>query len=121
MSNIATKKKKDNYWEDVYAVVRLVPFGRVTTYGAIAEYLRLGSPRMVGWALNHLMSDGPVPAHRVINRIGELSGRHQFASPTMMQELLEVEGIVVIEHKVRDFKTLFWHPLTELEEDSDLG
>ena len=114
------KKKKDNYWEDVYAVVRLVPFGRVTTYGAIAEYLRLGSPRMVGWALNHLMSDGPVPAHRVINRIGELSGRHQFASPTMMQELLEVEGIVVIEHNVRDFKTLFWHPLTELVEDADL-
>ena len=115
------QKKKDNYWEDVYAVTRLVPFGRVTTYGSIAEYLRLGSPRMVGWALNHIMTDSPVPAHRVINRNGELTGRHQFATPTMMQELLEVEGIVVIEHKVRDFKTLFWHPMAELVEDADLG
>ncbi len=112
--------KKQSYWEDVYAVTKLVPRGRVTTYGAIAEYLRLGSPRMVGWALNHAHTEGGVPAQRVVNRNGELSGRNHFSTPTLMAELLIAEGVVVKEDKVQDFKTVFWHPLADLEEDVDL-
>lgn len=113
--------KKSNYWEDVYAVSSLCPRGRVTTYGSIATYLRLGSPRMVGWALNHVAKGSDVPAHRVVNRIGELSGRNQFATPTMMQELLEAEGVIVVNDKVRDFNKLVWHPILELKEDSDIS
>ena len=118
--------KKQHYWEDVYAVTRLIPKGRVTNYGAIAEYLRLGSPRMVGWALNHCHTDlfheeekEGVPAQRVVNRKGELSGRLHFGTPTRMQELLEAEGIVVIDNTVQNFDTVFWHPL-QIEEDADL-
>ena len=111
---------KNHYWEDVYALVRLVPRGRVTTYGAIADYLRLGAPRMVGWALNHCHSEvSGVPAHRVINRLGELSGRHHFATPTLMQELLAAEGLVVLDDKVQDFERLLWLPLAEIIEDVD--
>ncbi|MEM9918071.1 MAG: MGMT family protein [Bacteroidota bacterium] len=106
-----------NYVEDVYEVTRLIPRGRVSTYGAIADYLALGSARMVGWALNRAFNDKHVPAHRVVNRKGELSGRHHFPSPGMMQELLEAEGVVVVDDQVRDFKELFWHPATELEAD----
>ncbi|NJN34601.1 MAG: MGMT family protein [Saprospiraceae bacterium] len=113
--------KKSDYWEDVYAVTRLVPRGRVTTYGAIATYLRLGSSRMVGWALNYLSTDTPVPAHRVVNRNGELTGRHHFATPTMMQELLEAENIVVLENKIQNFDQLLWHPSVEIKEDADFG
>ncbi len=103
------------YYEKVFELTRLIPRGRVTTYGAIADYLALGSARMVGWALNNsLLGDG-VPAHRVVNRKGELSGRVHFATPTMMQELLEQEGVVVIDHKVQNFKELFWRP-SELDE-----
>jgi methylated-DNA-protein-cysteine methyltransferase related protein len=115
-----TKKTKESYWEDVYAVTRLVPFGRVTTYGAIAQYLQLGSPRMVGWALNNIFTDKAVPAHRVVNRNGELTGRNHFATPTMMQELLEAEAISIENHKVKNFDTLLWLPLSELGEDIDL-
>jgi len=89
----------------------MVPYGRVTTYGAIADYLGLGSARMVGWALNKSFSNGmDVPAHRVVNRKGELSGRNHFYSPTLMQELLESEGIIIEHDRVRDFSSLFWHP-----------
>jgi methylated-DNA-protein-cysteine methyltransferase-like protein len=112
--------KKQTYWEDVYAVTKLVPRGRVTTYGAIAEYLRLGSPRMVGWALNHAHTEGGVPAQRVVNRNGELTGRHHFSPPTLMAELLIAEGIAVKDDKIQDFKTVFWHPLADLAEDVDL-
>lgn len=96
----------------VYEVVRLVPYGRVTTYGAVAKYLGVkGSSRMVGWAMNSAGSHhSPVPAHRVVNREGMLTGKHHFASPTMMQELLESEGIGVKNDKVQNFKTLFWDP-----------
>jgi methylated-DNA-protein-cysteine methyltransferase related protein len=101
--------KKQHYWEDVYAVTRLIPKGRVTNYGAIAEYLRLGSPRMVGWALNHCHTvredsngEGGIPAQRVVNRKGELSGRLHFGTPSRMQELLEAEGIVIIDNTVQD-------------------
>jgi methylated-DNA-protein-cysteine methyltransferase related protein len=104
--------KKAHYWEDVYALTKLIPKGRVTTYGAMATYLNLGSPRMVGWALNNVVKGDDVPAQRVVNRLGELSGRLHFDTPSHMQALLEAENIVVIENKVRDFDTLFWNPFS---------
>lgn len=106
----------DNYFELVYAVARQIPRGRVSTYGAIADYLALGSARMVGWALNHSFGGYDVPAHRVVNRKGELSGRNHFPTPDMMQELLEQEGVVVENNRVADFERLFWHP-RELDEN----
>ena len=99
------------YFEQVYEVVRMVPVGRVTTYGAIADYLALGSARMVGWALRNMSQfDADVPAHRVVNRIGELSGRLQFSSPDYMQTMLEQEGVHISNDRVVDFKSRFWHP-----------
>ncbi len=106
--------KETHYFQMVYDVTCLIPKGRVTTYGAIADYLALGSARMVGWALNHLPKDNEVPAHRVINRKGELSGKMQFPSPTTMQERLEAEGIKVVNDRVQDFDNIFWHP-SEIE------
>jgi len=103
-------KEQPNYYDLVYAVVRQIPRGRVTNYGAIADFIALGSSRMVGWALNNCHQMDNVPAHRVVNRKGELSGRHQFAPPVLMQYLLENEGIRVVNDCVVDFKTLFWHP-----------
>lgn len=108
--------KHKNFFADVYEIVKLIPKGKITTYGAIAAYLGLkSSARMVGWAMNsaHTLSD--VPAHRVINRNGLLTGKHHFATPTLMQELLESEGIKVKDDKVQDFDALFWNPFTELE------
>lgn len=106
-----------SYFEEVYEVTRSIPMGRVTNYGAIADYLSLGSARMVGWALKQsFQSDAYLPAHRVVNRIGELSGRLAFATPTMMQELLEEEGVKVENNKVVDFKKLYWNPSIELED-----
>ncbi len=104
-----------NYYERVYAATRRIPRGRVSTYGAIADALALGSARMVGWALNKSFGMGDVPAHRVVNRRGELSGRNHFPTPTMMQELLEQEGVKVVDHKVVEFENLFWHPAEESE------
>lgn len=102
---------KPHYFEQVYAVVRTIPPGRVTTYGAIADYLALGSARMVGWALRNLTSfNGDVPAHRVVNRNGVLTGRHHFAQPGLMQALLESEGITVQDDTVQEMRTHFWHP-----------
>jgi methylated-DNA-protein-cysteine methyltransferase related protein len=109
--------KKPTYFDLVYAVVRQVPRGRITTYGAIADFLALGASRMVGWALNVCFHEGNVPAHRVVNRKGALSGRHHFATPTLMQELLEAEGVRVENDQVVDFKTLFWSPAAALGED----
>jgi methylated-DNA-protein-cysteine methyltransferase related protein len=100
----------NSYWEKVFEVTSSIPKGRVSTYGAIAEYLSLGSARMVGWALNHVHGNENVPAHRVVNRIGELSGRLMFATPTLMEERLVSEGIAIENHKVKDFKKVFWHP-----------
>ena len=105
-----------SYVSLVYRVTALIPQGRVTNYGAIADFLALGSARMVGWALNNCHGKG-IPAHRVVNRKGELSGRLMFATPTLMQELLEQEGVVVENDKVRDFKTHFWHPGDHLDQD----
>ncbi len=105
----------DFSFEHVYQVVRLVPYGRVTTYGAIAKYLGSAqSSRMVGWAMNssHL-HDEPVPAHRVVNRNGLLTGKLHFGGDNM-QRSLEAEGIVVKKDKVVDFEKLFWDPNLEL-------
>lgn len=106
-----------NFFEDVFEVVRLIPCGRVTNYGSIAKYLGSGlSSRMVGWAMNasHI-AHPPVPAQRVVNRNGMLTGKHHFATPTLMQELLEKEGIKIEKDKVVDFKNIFWDPAVELE------
>lgn len=110
---------KNNYFEQVYEVTRLIPYGRVTNYGAIANYLSLGSARMVGWALNkcNWEQEDPVPAHRVVNRKGELSGSSHFPTPTMMQGLLENEGVTVVDNKVQNFKNLLWIPSEELGEE----
>jgi methylated-DNA-protein-cysteine methyltransferase related protein len=107
---VMKSEKNTTYFDLVYDVTCLIPKGRVTTYGAIADYLALGSARMVGWALNALNKGNKVPAHRVVNRLGELSGRIMFPSPTAMQERLEKEGIEVKNDKVVKFKELFWHP-----------
>jgi len=101
---------KESYFDMVYDVVRCVPPGRVTTYGAIASFLSLGSARMAGWALNHSFGAEGVPAHRVVNRKGELSGRAHFKPPSRMQEMLENEGVSVENDKVVDFEKLFWNP-----------
>ena len=106
----------ESFFDKVYEVVRLVPYGRVTTYGAIARYLGTGlSSRMVGWAMNKShVHPFPVPAHRVINRNGLLTGKHHFEGTHVMQQLLESEGITVIDDRVQNFKELFWDPSTEL-------
>ena len=105
------------FFEQVYQVVRLVPRGRVTSYGTIAAYLGTkGSSRMVGYAMNgaHILHP-PVPAHRVVNRQGLLTGKFHFESPNRMQELLEAEGVQVLNDQVTNFKTLFWDPALELD------
>ena len=106
----------DRFFESVYEVTRSVPFGRVTTYGAIASCI--GSPgasRMVGWALNNCHTSGEfVPAHRVVNRNGVLTGKHHFRHPGLMQELLENEGVEVVNDKVVDFRNRFWDPCSNL-------
>ncbi len=104
-----------SFFEQVYEVVKLIPEGRVTSYGAIAKYLGSGqSARMVGWAMNasHTLPD--VPAHRVVNRNGLLSGKMHFSSPTAMQEALEAEGIQVVDDQIQGFKSVFWDPMEEL-------
>jgi methylated-DNA-protein-cysteine methyltransferase-like protein len=108
--------KDDNFFELVHEVARQIPKGRVTSYGAIGAALGThSSARMVGWAMNscHLATK-PVPAHRVVNSIGLLTGRHHFNPPEKMQQLLEKEGIKVKDNKVVDFKKIFWDPSTEL-------
>lgn len=110
-------EKHADFFQMVYQVVRLIPKGRVTSYGAIAKYLGTArSSRMVGWAMNAAHSQkNKVPAHRVVNRNGELTGKHHFATPFLMQELLEKEGVVVKKDKIKDFQTHFWDPSIELE------
>lgn len=104
-----------DFFHDVYAVVRLIPEGRVTTYGAIARYLGTSrSSRMVGWAMNASHVHKDVPAHRVVNRLGVLTGKHHFAHEGMMQQLLENEGVCVINNQVDPFEKYFWDPFDEL-------
>lgn len=113
------ENKLDSFFEQVYAVARLIPKGRVTSYGAIAKYLGTAkSARMVGWAMNGAHSVRPkIPAHRVVNRVGLLTGKHHFGSPDRMKELLEKEGIKVKKDQIVNFNTLFWDPAVELEFD----
>ncbi len=105
-------ERDDNFYERVYKLVRQIPEGRVTSYGAIARFLgSAGSARMVGYALRHSYSAiPPVPAHRVVNRVGLLSGKTAFGSEDMMEQLLANEGIHVEEDKVVNFEKLFWEP-----------
>ncbi len=109
-------KNKENIYEVIYDIVRCVPRGRVTTYGAVAAAIGLKSgARMVGYAMNNCTNAKPkVPAHRVLNRIGLLTGKHHFESPDKMQQLLEKEGIKVKDDKVVDFEKIFWDPIKEL-------
>ncbi len=112
--NNTTKTK--NFFTDVYEVVKLIPKGRVTSYGAIAKYLGSAqSSRMVGWAMNAAHNIPDIPAHRVVNRLGVLTGKNHFASPNRMQFLLEQEGIKVKKDCIVNFKQLFWDPMIELE------
>jgi len=103
---------EESFFQRVYQVTKMVPQGRVTSYGAIARYLGApGSARMVGWALNNCHAqDDFIPAHRVVNRNGYLTGKHHFHGPDVMQELLESEGVRVKDDKVLDFQKLFWDP-----------
>ena len=103
-----------NRFDDIYQVVRLIPHGRVTSYGAIASYLGAkGGARLVGWAMNASHSDASIPAHRVVNRDGVLTGKVHFGG-NRMQELLQQEGILVENDKVIAFEQLFWNPIEEL-------
>lgn len=108
--------KNESFYDRVYWVVRQVPIGRVTSYGAIAEFLGTkGSSRMVGYAMGNSIKIFPhVPAHRVVNRTGLLTGKQHFGSPHLMQQLLENEGVVVEEDQIKSFKDVFWDPAKEL-------
>ncbi|MCD6019817.1 MAG: hypothetical protein K0S53_2938 [Bacteroidetes bacterium] len=110
------EKKQSDFFEQVYQVVRLIPKGRVTSYGAIANYLGAkSSSRVVGYAMNAARSQKPkVPAHRVLNRNGQLTGKHHFSTPFEMQELLEKEKIKIENDTVVNFKKLYWDPTIEL-------
>ncbi len=113
------KKTSENsaFFFRVYELTKLIPYGRITSYGAIAHYLGSGrSARMVGWALNNCHSRPEfIPAHRVVNRNGLLSGKHHFGNSTTMKQLLENEGIIVDDDQVVDFPEKFWDPLKELK------
>jgi len=102
----------DNFFEKSYAVARLIPYGRVTSYGAIARYLGTArSARMVGWAMNNASNQKEeVPAHRVVNKKGLLTGKHHFDGTNLMQQLLESEGIVVVDNQIQNLSTIFWDP-----------
>ena len=109
-------QKAYSFFDDVYEVVMLIPMGRVTSYGAIASYLGTKmSARMVGWAMNAAHTNKKIPAHRVVNRIGLLTGRLHFETPSTMQKRLEKEGIKVKKHQVQEFEKKFWDPAKELE------
>lgn len=114
MKTINPSGQKDfSFFETVHEIARQIPHGRVTTYGAIAACLGTKlSARMVGWAMNAAhTANPPVPAHRVVNRNGQLTGKHHFEHPTAMQKLLEGENIIVQNDTVQNFKTLFWNPI----------
>lgn len=109
-------KGSDNFFDKVYEVVRLIPYGKVTSYGAIATYLSAAkAARMVGWAMNNSHTQKEeVPAHRVVNKKGLLTGKHHFDGTNLMQQLLESEGIIVIDNQIQDLDRVFWNPMEEL-------
>ena len=108
--------ESDNFFERVYSIARLIPFGRVTNYGSISKYLGAArSARMVGWAMNNSHNQiEEVPAHLVVNKKGLLTGKHHFEGTNLMQQLLENEGIVVINNQIQDLEKVFWDPMKEL-------
>ena len=107
--------ENQNFFQKVYAVAIQIPYGKVTSYGAIAKYLGAArSARMVGWAMNASHLNDEIPAHRVVNRKGLLTGKHHFDGTNLMQQLLENEGIVVIDNQIQDLDKHFWDPFTEL-------
>ncbi|MFD1294927.1 MGMT family protein [Lutibacter holmesii] len=110
-------KSNDSFFERVYQVAKLIPYGRVTSYGSIAKYLGAArSARMVGWAMNASHNNPEIPAHRVVNRIGLLTGKQHFDGTNLMQQLLENEGITVNNNQIQNFKTIFWDPVVELDQ-----
>ncbi len=112
------KPDNENFFERVYQVTRLIPEGRVTSYGAIAKYLGASrSARMVGWAMNasHNMED--IPAHRVVNKAGLLTGKHHFDGTNLMQQLLEGEGVIIKDLQIVNLEKYFWDPFIELQSD----
>tara|TARA_X000000368_G_scaffold118401_1_gene92562 strand:- start:3030 stop:3362 length:333 start_codon:yes stop_codon:yes gene_type:complete len=103
--------KNKSFFERVYKVVRKIPFGKVTTYGLIANHLgAFKSARMVGYAMNSSHKYSDIPAHRVVNRNGLLTGRHHFSGSLLMQELLENEGVIIIDNKIENFYDILWDP-----------
>ena len=108
-------KTNSDFFSRVYEVTKLIPYGRITSYGAIARYIGSGrSARMVGWALNVCHNNEFIPAHRVVNRNGLLTGKYHFGNSTTMEQLLVNEGIIVEDDKIINFREKFWDPLTEL-------
>ncbi|HRP52810.1 MAG TPA: MGMT family protein [Fluviicola sp.] len=115
MKPIKLSEENRDFFEKVHAVARLIPAGRATSYGAIANYLGAkNGARMVGWAMNAAHKLNDVPAHRVVNRMGLLSGKMHFETPTRMEELLKSEGVKVENDQIQEWNTVFWDPLTEL-------
>ena len=107
--------KDVGFFEKVYQVARQIPYGRVTSYGAIANYLGMPrSARMVGWAMNASKNDDSVPAHRVVNKNGLLTGKHHFEGTNLMVQLLENENIKVRDNEIVNFKSIYWNPIKEL-------
>jgi methylated-DNA-protein-cysteine methyltransferase-like protein len=109
-------KQNEGFFDRVYQVVSQIPYGRVTSYGAVARYLgSTGAARMVGWAMNQShTSETFIPAHRVVNRVGMITGKHHFDGTNLMQELLENEGAIIEENRILNFDDLFWDPMEEL-------
>ncbi|MDC0177582.1 MGMT family protein [Polaribacter sp.] len=108
-------KASDNFFEKVYEVVRLIPYGKVTSYGVIATYLSTArAARMVGWAMNKAHNLADVPAHRVVNKKGILTGKHHFNGTNLMQQLLENEGVEIIENQIQNLEKVFWNPMENL-------
>lgn len=118
LSKMPYKKQErtNDFFSNVYEVTKLIPYGRITSYGAIARYMGSGrSARMVGWALNVCHNNTEfIPAHRVVNRNGLLTGKHHFGNSSTMKQLLENEGIIIEDDKIVNFNEKFWDPLTEL-------
>ena len=109
-----SEEMEPSFFDKVYEVAKLIPYGKVTSYGAIAKYLGASrSARMVGWAMNN-SSGKDVPAHRVVNRVGVLTGKHHFDGTNLMQQLLENEGIKVVDNQIVDFQKHYWDPGKEL-------
>ena len=110
------KPENESFFEKVYQVARLIPEGRVTSYGAIAKYLGAArSARMVGWAMNGSGNMNDIPAHRVVNKAGLLTGKHHFDGTNLMQQLLEGEGVEIVDNQIVNLEKYFWDPFKELE------